>query len=129
MKESVEITETFGVSAAEIYKAWLESKAHSDMTGGEAVCSNEVGQSFTAWDEYISGTNKSLVANAEIIQSWRTVEFEEADEDSELTIRLKDVEKGCELTLIHSNIPEGQTQYKNGWVENYIEPMKRYFES
>lgn len=129
MKESVEITETLSASASEVYNAWLDSEKHSDMTGGEANCSDEVGGTFTAWDEYISGTNTSLVQNKEIIQSWRTVEFEESDEDSELIIRLKDIDGGCELTLIHNNIPEGQSQYKEGWLENYLEPMKIYFDN
>lgn len=127
MKESVEIKETFSAPASEIYNAWLDSEKHGKMTGGVANCSTEVGGKFTAWDEYISGTNKLLVTNAEIVQTWRTVEFEESDEDSELIIRLKDTEGGCELTLIHNNIPEGQTQYKDGWLENYLEPMKIYF--
>jgi activator of HSP90 ATPase len=127
MKESVEIKETFNTKPSAIYNAWLNSKEHGDMTGGEANCSDEVGGEFSAWDEYIQGSNKSLTANEEIIQNWRTLEFEESDEDSELTIRLKEVDGGCELTLLHTNIPEGQTQYKDGWVENYIEPMKAYF--
>ena len=97
------------------------------MTGGEANCSREVGGSFTAWDEYISGKNKSLQQNKLIIQSWRTVEFEDTDEDSELILRLEELTEGCKLTLIHRNIPEGQTQYKQGWVDNYFIPMKEYF--
>jgi len=127
MKESVELKETFQVKPSVIYKAWLNSESHTDMTGGEAVCSDENGASFTAWDEYICGSNKSLIPNEEIVQNWRTVEFEDEDDDSELTIRLKEVDGGCELTLIHSNIPEGQTQYQEGWVDNYMAPMREYF--
>ena len=127
MKESLELKEIFNASPTAIYNAWLNSDEHSEMTGGGAVCSSEEGAEFSAWDEYIRGTNKSLTANTEIIQNWRTAEFHEYDEDSELTIRLKDVDGKCEMTLIHTNIPEGQTQYEEGWVENYIIPMKEYF--
>jgi hypothetical protein len=38
-----------------------------------------------------------------------------------------EVTDGCELTLIHTNIPEAQTQYKQGWIDNYFTPMKNYF--
>lgn len=129
MKESVEIKETFNVKPSVIYNAWLNSEDHSNMTGGEANCSNVVGAPFSAWDEYINGSNKALTPNEEIVQNWRTVEFEDDDEDSELTIRLKEVDAGCELTLIHNNIPEGQTQYEQGWVDNYIVPMRDYFKN
>jgi len=127
MKEKFELKERFNVSASIIYYAWLNSNEHTKMTGGEAICSTEVGGEFTAWDEYIHGTNKSLILNKEIIQHWRTAEFSENDEDSELIIRLEDLDEGCELTLIHQNIPEGQSQYKQGWVDHYFIPMKSYF--
>ncbi|GAB5409367.1 MAG: hypothetical protein BalsKO_17320 [Balneolaceae bacterium] len=97
------------------------------MTGGEASCTDYVGGTFTAWDGYISGTNISLIENKEIKQSWRTTEFTDSDDDSELIIRLKNIDEGCELTLIHSNIPEGQSDYKKGWIEYYFNPMKEYF--
>lgn len=129
MKESLEIKKTFNLKPSAIYNAWLNSEEHSNMTGGEAVCSDAVGGSFTAWDEYISGSNKSLKTDEVIVQNWRTIEFDDSDEDSELTIRLKETDHGCEMTLIHSNIPEGQTQYEQGWVDNYIVPMKAYFEN
>ena len=127
MRETFELKETFNVKPSVIYEAWLNSEEHSKMTGGEANCSNEIGGTFFAWDQYISGKNKSLKINEEIIQSWRTFEFKDTDEDSELIIRLKEIQEGCELTLIHTNIPEGQTQYKQGWIDNYFIPMKNYF--
>lgn len=126
--KSFQITEMFPVSSSTIYNAWLDSEEHSKMTGGEAVCTDTVGGLFTAWDGYISGRNHSLTPNKEIKQSWRTSEFKESDEDSDLIIRLTDNDEGCELTLIHSNIPEGQSDYKTGWVNHYFEPMKEYFD-
>ena len=127
MKESIELSKTFNSKASEIYSAWLDSKKHTEMTGGEATCSTEVGAAFSAWDGYIEGSNKSLVPNKEIIQNWRTSEFKDTDEDSELIIRLKDIDGTCELTLIHTNIPEGESQYEQGWIEHYFEPMSKYF--
>lgn len=112
----------------QIFNAWLDSDMHSEMTGGEAECSSEVGGTFTAWDGYISGTNMELIENKKIVQSWRTTEFDESDEDSLLTIELTESETGTELILTHTNIPEGQTQYEQGWIEYYFEPMKLYFQ-
>ncbi|MFY0605904.1 MAG: SRPBCC domain-containing protein [Cyclobacteriaceae bacterium] len=117
------------ISPAQLFHAWLNSEEHTAMTGGEAICSNQVGGQFSAWDGYISGSNISLVLNEEIIQSWRTTEFEESDQDSELIIKLTEENDGCLLTLIHRNIPEGQSDYKQGWIDHYFTPMKEYFHS
>ena len=62
-----------------------------------------------------------------IVQSWRTSEFSQDDEDSILTIQLKEVREGTELLLTHKNIPKGQTQYKQGWIDHYFVPMKEFF--
>ena len=127
MKEKLEVKETFNATPSEIYAAWLDSEMHGKMTGGEAVCSHKTGGNFFAWDGYISGENLSLVENRQIIQSWRTSEFDENDEDSLLNVKLNKIEGGTEVIITHSNIPEGQTQYEQGWVDNYFIPMKAYF--
>lgn len=129
MKESLDLKTIINVAPPIIYNAWLDSHLHSGMTGGEAKINTKVGSTFTAWNGYITGTNIELIPNQKIIQNWRTSEFNPNDESSILTIVLKEIENGTELTLIHKNIPEGQTQYKNGWVENYFDPMKNYFEN
>ncbi len=128
MKESFELKETFPAKPAEIYNAWLESEAHAKMTGGEANCNSEKGAKFSTWNGYITGKNVDLIPNQKIIQTWRTSEFNESDEDSILSIELKEVENGTELTLTHSNIPEGQIQYKQGWENHYFVPMRHYFD-
>ena len=128
MKESFTLKTTFSVKPPVIYKAWLSSKGHSAMTGGgEATCTDREGDTFSAWDGYISGTNVRLARNKEIVQTWRTSEFADSDKDSELIIRLTETKEGCELVLIHNNIPGGQPDYEQGWIDHYFTPMKQYF--
>jgi activator of HSP90 ATPase len=128
MKQSIELKELFTATPEQIYKAWLDSEKHTAMTGGKAICSNEINDTFSTWDGYISGKNVSFIENKEIIQEWRTTEFKETDNNSELILKFQDTEKGCQLTLIHNNIPEGQSDYEKGWINHYFEPMKAYFE-
>ena len=128
MNEKFELREIFNVEPSVIYKAWLDSGLHSKMTGGEAHCSCVPGDSFSAWDAYISGKNLELLEDHKIVQSWRTTEFSEKDADSILSISLKKISEGTELILEHSKIPEGQTQYKQGWLDHYFAPMKEFFE-
>lgn len=127
MKESFTISTVILATPEAVYKVWLNSRLHSMMTGGEAKVSAEKGKTFIAWDGYISGKNIELLPHSKIVQSWRTTEFDDEDEDSRVEIILESVAEGCKITLIHTNIPEGHTQYKKGWEDFYFTPMKEYF--
>ena len=121
------VSDVIPAKPREIYDAWLDSRAHSKMTGGKAVTSSEVGAAFTAWDGYISGTNLELAPGMRIVQSWRTTEFAKADPDSRITVTLKPVKSGTRLTLLHAGVPDGHTGYRTGWGESYFAPMKAHF--
>jgi len=128
MPYSFTLTTTIPASPQEVYEAWLDSLAHSEMTGGAATMSDMVGAEVSAWDSYITGRNIELIPGERIVQSWRTSEFGEQHEDSIITLTLEPLEEGTLLTLEHSNVPEEQRSYEEGgWQENYFEPMVAYF--
>jgi len=129
MTDSFEVSTFFlSVSAKQIYKAWLESAAHTAFTGGPAQIDLDGSGEFTAWDGYISGRTLETEPFQRIVQSWRTTEFPEDSPDSRLEILIEDVDNGARVTLVHSGIPEGQgDDYRQGWREYYFEPMQRYF--
>jgi len=128
MQYAFTITTVIPASTQEIYDAWLDSRAHSEMTGGKAAMSDEVGAEVAAWDGYITGRNLELVPGERIVQSWRTSQFTGQHEDSIITVTLEEVADGTLLTLVHSKVPEGQTSYeRGGWQKHYFEPMKEYF--
>lgn len=126
MKEFT-LTTQFPVSAMTVYKAWLDSEEHEAMTGGAASIEATVGSEFTAWDGYIWGKLTKLVEGKEITQTWKTSDFAEEDEDSIVSVRLKDTADGCEMELIHSNIPDESADYYNGWQSSYFAPMLAHF--
>src|SRR5882757_1287137 len=98
-------------SAQEIYEAWLDSRGHSRMTGSKAAMSDQIGAEVSAWGGYISGRNIELVPGERIVQSWRTSQFTDEHGDSIVTVTLESVGGGTLLTLVHSNVPDGQTSY------------------
>ena len=122
------LTTTIPASARQIYDAWLDSLAHSEMTGSKANMSNEVGVDVSAWGDYITGRNLELIPGERIVQSWRTAQFVEEHEDSIITVILEEAENGTLLTLVHSNVPDNQKSYEQGgWEQHYFGPMKKYF--
>jgi uncharacterized protein YndB with AHSA1/START domain len=128
MPYSYTLSTVIPASPDEIYQAWLDSILHAEMTGGEANMSDEVGADVSAWDGYITGRNLELVPGERIVQSWRTTEFDDAFEDSIVTILLQQTEEGTLLTLEHSNVPDTHRSYEEGgWQSNYFDPMIAYF--
>jgi len=112
----------------EVYEAWLDSKQHSKMTGAKARVSAKVGDAFDAWDGYITGKNLTLEPGKRIVQAWRTSEFADDEEDSQIDVRLEPVEAGTKLILRHTKLPPHGDIYRQGWVDSYFIPMKEYFE-
>ena len=129
MSVQFEVSTLIKAPTEKLYNAWLDSNEHARMTGGSAQVSAEVGAEFSAWDGYISGRNLELEPGNRILQAWRTSEFNESDPDSSLEILFEQQGDATRITLRHSGLPEHGMQYEQGWVDNYFEPMKRYFES
>ncbi len=128
MSESIEVSTHLPASPKRIYEAWLSSQEHSAFTGGTAVIDPKIGGKHTAWDDYIQGTTIELEPYRRIVQTWRTSEFPPDSPDSRLEVWLEKVKGGTQLTLRHTNIPDGQGKsYESGWAENYFEPMRKYF--
>jgi activator of HSP90 ATPase len=121
------VSATIPATPKEVYDAWISSKGHAAMTGSAARVSAKVGGRFSAWDGYISGKNLELEPGRRIVQSWRTTEFAEDDEDSQIDVQLEETPGGTKLRLLHTNIPPGQSNYHEGWKECYFEPMKKHF--
>ena len=126
--ESILVTALLPVTASALYRAWLCSKEHSAMTGARATIKAEEGSNFTAWEGYISGEIMGLEPESRIVTTWRTDEFPEDTDDSQVEILLRDSTQGCQFTLRHTSIPAGDGQkYFDGWQEYYVKPMTAYF--
>jgi uncharacterized protein YndB with AHSA1/START domain len=115
---------------ATVYDCWITAKRHAEMTGSSATSEAKKGGTFTAWDGYITGKHLVLEPSTRIVQAWRTTEFPSSAPDSTVEIRLSKVPKGTKISLLQSDIPDGQSDmYAEGWIEYYFDPMTRYFEA
>jgi activator of HSP90 ATPase len=129
MAEAIEISEMIACPTDKLYHMLLDSEGHSQLTGSAATVGSLIGDSFTAWDGYISGKTIGLQPNRRIIQLWRTTEFPEGSPDSRVEIQLEPEDDDItRVTFKHTNIPDGQGEnYKQGWIDYYFTPMKKHF--
>jgi uncharacterized protein YndB with AHSA1/START domain len=130
MLETIEVSTILPANPERIYRAWMDSREHAAFTGGAATIDPKIGGAYSAWDGYIQGITLALEPYHRIVQSWRSSDFPEGSADSRLEVLLEAAEAGTKLTLVHSEIPEGQGEdYRQGWVDNYFNPMEVYFSS
>ena len=122
------VSDTIPASKEAIYTAWLDSHQHAMMTNtGSAKASDKVGDTFMAHDGYISGINLELVPYSKIVQEWRSLDFDDDEDSSVISVSLEDKDGGTLITVAHSNLPPHGAQYESGWQIHYFEPMKKYF--
>ncbi|MBI3136650.1 MAG: SRPBCC domain-containing protein [Bacteroidetes bacterium] len=126
--DSIQVSCVLPVDPATIYRDWLSTKAHTLFTGGAAKIEPFVGGKHSAWDGYIWGETLELESGKRIVQSWTTSNFPDGAEPSRLEINLETDPEGCKITLLHTNIPDGQgPEYEQGWQDHYFSPMLDYY--
>lgn len=120
----------FKASPKELYDIFLDSKKHTEATGGKATVSRKVGGSFKAWGGYHGGKNLVLVRGRMIVQSWRAISFKKGDLDSVLILTFEKKGNGTLLTMVHAMVPDHEAAgCTKGWPEYYWRPMKKYLKS
>ena len=77
----------------------------------------------------IWGENLAFRKNEYIKQTWKTSDFEDDQPYSILEVFLATDGAETKVTLKHSGLTEKNDHYRQGWIDNYFEPMKAYFES
>lgn len=123
-----EVSDTLPGTPDAIYEAWMSSDGHTAMTGAEAHVDPRVGGAFDAWDGYITGHTLVLEPGRRIVQSWRTSEFTDEHEDSQIEVLLDPTGEGTRVTIRHTNVPDGQLGYEQGgWQDSYFDPMREHF--
>lgn len=107
----------------------MDSKKHSEFTGGVAKISRKVGGKFLVYDGYATGKNLELIPDTKIVQSWRASDWDEAHV-SQVVFVIESSKTGCTLTFTHANVPEEHfSSIKKGWIDFYWIPMAKMFKT
>ena len=125
---SIKQAVTIKASPHAVYEALMDSKKHSEFTGGRAVISRKVGGKFTAYDGYAEGVNLELEPDKKIVQSWRASDWPEGLY-SQVTFALKNAAGGTRLTFTQTGVPEEfADDVSRGWRDYYWAPLKEMLE-
>ncbi len=126
--EAVLVSDVIPATRERVFGAWLDSGQHSAFTGSDAEIVPEVGGRHSVLEGYAVGIILALDPARRIVQSWRATDFPRTSADSIVEVTLEETVGGTLLTILHSEIPTGQSdRYREAWLRRYLEPLKRYF--
>jgi activator of HSP90 ATPase len=127
MAKTIKQVVTFTADPMTVYKTLMDPKSHEKFTGEKAKISQKVGGKFTAYGDYIVGTNLALTPGKKIVQDWRATDWADGI-SSKVTYILAKNGKGTKLTFTQSGVPTNQySSIAKGWKDYYWEPMKKLF--
>jgi activator of HSP90 ATPase len=127
MTKAIQQSVKFSAPPEKLFEMYLDSKKHSESTGGAAELSREVGGKFTAWHGQLEGRNLLIVPNKMIVQAWRSVNFKTSDPDSILVLQFSTAPGGGRVDLVHVNVPKQDHKgVSQGWPKYYWKPWKNY---
>ncbi len=131
MRSAIYKTVVLPAPAAELYDMYMDAEVHGAFTGAPAKISDDAGSPFEAFGGLLLGTTLQVVKPRLIVQSWRSVNFAEADPDSTLIISFTEEEDDeGRIDLIHLDVPEEDFQgVSGGWESRYFAPWLTYLQT
>jgi activator of HSP90 ATPase len=116
---------------ADLYAMYLDPAAHASFTGGGSVLIQPIpGSEWSAFDGRIHGRVLALTPDRQIVQSWRSFEWQEQDLDSVLILTFSPAGAGTRLDLAHAGVPARlYDTLVAGWPMRYWQPWRAHLES
>jgi activator of HSP90 ATPase len=127
VQQSVELP----ASPRDLYAMYLDSAAHAAFTGGGAAAiSPTPGAEWSAFDGRIHGLLLALTPGRQIVQSWRSFEWQETELDAILVLGFTASDQGGRVDLVQVGVPERlYDTLVSGWPVRYWQPWRAYLES
>ncbi|HTG02217.1 MAG TPA: SRPBCC family protein [Nitrospirota bacterium] len=111
-----------------VYRALMDPRQHSKITGSKAVIGAKTGGSFSMWDGGIHGITLLLVPDAKIVQAWRSHDWPD-DHYSVASFSLQKAGNGTRLVFDQYGVPARDSKsISEGWKTYYWKPMKELLE-
>lgn len=116
---------TLNADPKDVYNALVNKNMLEIWTGEEVEMEAVPETNFSLWGGSITGKNLRFEENRLIVQQWY---FDEASENSIVTIKIHPHKKGTSVELLHTNIPdEAFENISEGWDEDYFGALNELF--
>ena len=128
MEGIVQHSRFFPVAPSILYDSYLDPALHAAFTGAPVRIAAAVGAAFEAFEGRIHGTILHLTPGRQIVQSWRSFEWDPADLDSILILTFAPEAGGTRLDLAQVNVPERLfPTLQANWPMRYLDPWLARF--
>ena len=127
MRSIIQQSVILAASAQSLYAMYLDPVVHAAITGAPVTIDPKPGAPFRAFDGSLSGNMLTVVEPRLIVQSWRSVHFNDEDPDSTLILTFTSEGSAGRIDLIHLDVPsQDYLGVTNGWETHYWTPWRRY---
>ncbi len=111
-----------------IYRALMDSRQHSQITGSKSVIAAKAGGVFRIWNGAIHGITLLLVPDMRIVQAWRSKDWPK-DHYSVASFSLQRTGNNTRLVFDQYGVPaKSYKSISDGWKTYYWKPMKELLE-
>jgi activator of HSP90 ATPase len=116
---------------ADLFAMYLDASEHAALTGGgPATIAPAAGSEWSAFGGRIWGRVLALTPSQQIVQSWRSFEWEEAELDAVLVLSFTAAGEGARVDLVQVGVPDRlYDTLVTGWPVRYWQPWRAYLDS
>ena len=116
--------------AEHLFEMYIDPEKHAAITGAPVVIGVAPGSRFHAFNGALTGATLQIIPQRLVVQSWRSIKFNEGDPDSTLILAFAPEGtngRNGRIDLIHLDVPAHDYQgVVEGWETHYWRPWRRY---
>jgi hypothetical protein len=109
--------------AESLFAMYTDPAKHAAITGAPVAISAEPGSPFEAFNGALTGAMLQIIPQRLVIQSWRSIKFNDGDPDSTLILAFTPEGTNGRIDLVHLDVPAHNHQgMVEGWETHYGGP-------
>jgi activator of HSP90 ATPase len=114
-------------AAEDLFAMYIDPQKHAAITGAPVAIGVAPGSPFHAFDGALSGATLHIIPRRLVVQSWRSIKFNDGDPDSTLILAFTPEGAKGRIDLVHLDVPAHDYQgVVEGWETHYWRPWRRY---
>ena len=106
--------------AERLFAMYIDPANHAAITGAPVAISAEPGAPFQAFNGALTGAILQIIPRRLVIQSWRSIKFNDGDPDSTLILAFTPEGTNGRIDLVHLDVPaHNYHAVVEGWETHY----------